>query len=218
MAELKYKIMDEEKNYYSIQKKFWAVFAPFYDIIVLPLSGTREKVVDFTEVKTGSKILDVATGTGKQAFAFARRGYDVVGVDLSEAMLSIATKKNKYGNLKLKVADATNLPFEPNSFDVVCVSFALHEMPLTVRGKVLREMVRVTKSKGTIVIVDYALPKSRIGRFFIYHLVKLFEGEHYAKFMKSDLKAAVEQAGIVINGELRILFGGGRIIKGTTTS
>ena len=218
LADLNYKIADEEQNYYSVQKKFWAIFAPFYNVVVLPLSRTRDKVVNFTEAKAGSKILDVATGTGKQAFAFARRGYDVVGVDLSEAMLKIATKKNKYGNLKFEVADATNLPFEPNSFDAACVSFALHEMPFTVREKVLREMVRVTKPEGTIVIIDFALPKNRIGRFFIYQLVKLFEGEHYVKFMKSDLKVSIEQAGISINGELRILFGCGRIIKGITTA
>ncbi len=172
--------------------------------------------MSFTNAPEKAKILDVATGTGKQAFAFARRGYDVIGVDLSEAMLKVATRKNRYGNLKLKVADATNLPFGNRSFDVACVSFALHEMPLTVREKVLGEMVRVTKAKGTIIIIDFALPDNKIGRFFIYHLVKSFEGEHYVKFMKSDLKASIEQAGIAIDGELRILLGGGRIIKGTS--
>jgi 2-polyprenyl-3-methyl-5-hydroxy-6-metoxy-1,4-benzoquinol methylase len=51
------------------------------------ISGLRGKVVDFTNPGSGSRILDVATGTGKQAFAFAKKGYDVIGVDLSEAML-----------------------------------------------------------------------------------------------------------------------------------
>lgn len=216
MKDRNYQITDEEKNYYSVQKKFWAFLAPFYDIAVAPISRIRERVVSFTNAPEKAKILDVATGTGKQAFAFARRGYDVIGVDLSEAMLKVATRKNRYGNLKLKVADATNLPFGNRSFDVACVSFALHEMPLTVREKVLGEMVRVTKAKGTIIIIDFALPDNKIGRFFIYHLVKSFEGEHYVKFMKSDLKASIEQAGIAIDGELRILLGGGRIIKGTS--
>ena len=209
-----HRIMDEEKNYYSIQKKFWTFFAPFYDFAVTPASGVRHWVVSFTNAPKGSKILDVATGTGKQAFAFAKRGYDVTGIDLSEAMLKIARKKNRYKNLKLEAADATSLPFESNSFDVSSISFALHEMPLSVREKVLREMVRVTKKNGTVVIIDFDLPKNKIGRFFVYHFVKLFEGDHYVKFMKSDLKASIEQAGIAINEEFRILFGGGRIIKG----
>ena len=211
-------IMIEEQNYYSIQKKFWTIFAPFYDIAVRPISKVRETVVDFTDAPKGAKILDVSTGTGKQAFAFAKEGYDVIGIDLSEAMLKIANKKNRYKNLKLEVADASKLPFETGGFDVSCVSFALHEMPLTVREKVLQEMVRVTKPKGTIVTIDFDLPKNRIGRFFIYHFVKLSEGEHYVKYIKADLKTSIKKAGIVITGELPVLLGGGRIIKGTVTA
>ena len=206
--------MDEEKEYYLLTKKFWSIFAPFYDIVVTPISRVRDKVVTFTEAKIGSRILDVATGTGKQAFAFAQRGYDVTGVDLSEAMLKIATKKNRYENVKFEVADATNLPFEDNSFDVSCVSFALHEMPATIREKALKEMARVTKLKGTIVIVDYALPKNKIGRFLIYRFVKLYEGEHYSKFIKSDFEALLRKSGIEIKGELLVLLGAGRILKG----
>ncbi|MBI3931154.1 MAG: methyltransferase domain-containing protein [Chloroflexi bacterium] len=206
--------MEEEKKYYLLTKKFWNIFAPFYDIVVTPISRVRDKVVTFTEAKIGSKILDVATGTGKQAFAFAKRGYDVTGVDLSEAMLRIADKKNKYENVKFEVADATNLPFEDNSFDVSCVSFALHEMPSTIREKALKEMVRATKLKGTIMIVDYALPKNKIGRFLIYRFVKLYEGEHYSKFIKSDFEALLRKSGIKIKGELLVLLGAGRILKG----
>ena len=215
MENWNYQATAEEINYYSIQKKFWTIFAPFYDIVVRPISSIREKVVSFTDAPGRGKILDVATGTGKQAFAFARNGYDVTGIDLSEAMLRIARRKNKYKNLKLQIADASNLPFGPASFDVACISFALHEMPLTVREKVLQEMVRVTKPDGTIVTVDFDLPKNRIGRFLIYHFVKSFEGEHYVRYIRSDLKKSIEKAGIVITNELPVLFGGGRIIKGT---
>jgi len=119
------KIMDEEEKYYSLTKKVFGILSPFYDIVTIPISRVGNKVVNFTNARSGSKILNVATGTGKQAFAFAKRGYDVIGVDLSEAMLNVGNKKNKYGNVKFEVADATMLPFEDNSFDVTCVSFAL---------------------------------------------------------------------------------------------
>src|SRR4030042_2238358 len=105
----------------------------------MPFSRVRDKVVNFTNVRNGSKILDVATGTGKQAFAFAKKGYDVIGIDLSEAMLKVANKKNKYENVKFEVADATNLPFEDNGFDVSCISFALHDMIPSIREKALKE-------------------------------------------------------------------------------
>lgn len=206
--------MDEEKEYYSLQRKVWDILAPFYDIVVAPFSRVRDKVVTFTGAKTGSKILDVATGTGKQAFAFAKRGYDVTVIDLSEAMLTVAKRKNKYENVKFEVADATNLPFQNNRFDVSCVSFALHEMPLTIREKVLKEMVRVTKPEGMIVIIDYALPKNQIGRFLIYRLVKLYEGKRYSEFIKSDFKALLRKSGIEIEEELPALLGAGKILKG----
>lgn len=62
--------------------------------------------MSFTNARYGAKILDVATGTGKQAFAFAKKGYDVIGIDLSEEMLKVADKKNKYENVRFEVADA----------------------------------------------------------------------------------------------------------------
>lgn len=139
------KLTDEEKEYYLLVRKVFAILAPFYDAIVAPFSSVRDRVVNFTNAQKGFKILDVATGTGQQAFAFEKKGYEVIGIDLSEAMLNVAKKKNKSRNAKFEVADATNLPFEDNRFDVSSVSFALHDMPLSVREKVLKEMVRVTK-------------------------------------------------------------------------
>lgn len=212
----RYKMTDEEEEYYSIVKKAFEELAPFYDIVTIsPVSSRlRDKVVDFTNARKGSKILDVGTGTGQQAFAFAKKGYDVIGIDLSEAMLEVANRKNKYENMKFEVADATNLPFENNHFDVSCASFVLHDMPLTIRKKVLKEMVRVTKPKGMIVIVDYALPENKIRRFLIYHFVKLYEGKYYLEFIKSDLEALLRKSGIEIKEELPVLLGAGRILNG----
>ncbi len=209
-------MMTEESDYYLIQRKFWNIFARFYDFVVWPVSKVREIVVAFVNAPKGAKILDVSTGTGKQAFAFAKKGYDVTGIDLSEAMLRIAGRKNKYKNLRFELADASRLPFEAGSFDVSCVSFALHEMPLTVREKVLQEMVRVTKPEGTIVTIDFDLPENKFTRFFIYNFVRLFEGQHYVRYIQSDLKISINKAGIVITGEIPVLLGGARIIKGTT--
>jgi len=172
--------------------------------------------VDFTDAKDGSRILDVATGTGGQAFAFARarRGYDVVGIDLSEEMLKVANQKNGNQNLRYQVADATNLPFEDDHFDVSCVSFALHEMPLAMREKAIEEMVRVTRPKGMIVVVDYALPENRIGRYLIFHPIKSLETKYYPEFVESDLKALLRKSGVEIGAERRAALGGVRILKG----
>jgi demethylmenaquinone methyltransferase/2-methoxy-6-polyprenyl-1,4-benzoquinol methylase len=101
----------EIRDYYSLQKKFWGIFAPFYDVFEVFSRRIRGKVVALADAKKGSKILDVATGTGKQAFAFAKEGYDVIGVDLSEAMLATARRKNAYPNASFEQGDATRLRF-----------------------------------------------------------------------------------------------------------
>lgn len=209
------KLTDEEKEYYLLVKKAFALLAPFYDIITIPFSGVRDRVVNFTNVQKGSKILDVATGTGEQAFAFAKRGYEVIGIDLSEAMLNVAKKKNKFKNVKFEVADATNLPFEDNSFNVSSVSFALHDMPLSIREKVLKEMVRVTKPQGIIVIADYDLPRNKIGKFLVYHFVALYEAEYYKTFIRSDLETLLHKNRIKIIDRATVMHRVGRILKGT---
>jgi len=207
-------ITDDEKAYYSLVEKVFGILAPFYDIVTAPFSSVRERVVDFTRAPEGSRILDIATGTGKQAFAFAKRGYDVSGIDLSEAMLKVAKKKNRYPNVKFEVGDAANLPFENASFDVACISFALHDMLLTIREKTLKEMVRVTRAEGTIVIIDYSLPENKIGRSLIYRLVKLYEGKFYVEFIHSDLRGLLSKSGIKVTEERSVLIGAARILKG----
>lgn len=206
--------MNEVVEYYALVKKAFDMLAPYYDGLTLPIAGVRKKVVDITNAKNGSTILDVATGTGKQAFAFAKRGYDVTGVDLTESMLEIARKTNKNGRVKFEIGDATRLRFKDNIFDVSCVSLALHDMPSTIRERVLKEMVRVTKAHGTIIIVDYALPNNRYKSFLVYHLVCLYEAEYYSQFVASDLKKILRECGIDVKKEQSVFFGAGRIWKG----
>ena len=206
--------MAEEKEYYALTKKAFDFLAPFYDLMTLPLIRVRSQVADFANAHKGSTVLDVATGTGQQAFAFAKRGYDVIGVDLTESMLEIARKDNKRGFVKFETADATHLRFEENSFDVSCISFALHDMPPNVREKVLQEMMRVTRPNGVIVIVDYDLPRNKIGKALIYRLITLYEGEYYKEFIVSGLDSLLRRTGIEITERISVLFGAGRILKG----
>jgi demethylmenaquinone methyltransferase/2-methoxy-6-polyprenyl-1,4-benzoquinol methylase len=208
------KLTDEEKKYYLLVRKAFAILAPYYDTVAAPFSSVRGRVVNFTKPQRGSKILDVATGTGQQAFAFAKKGYEVIGIDISEAMLSVAKKKNRYKNAKFEVADATNLPFEDNSFDVSSISFALHDMPLSIREKALKEMIRVTKPQGIIAIADYDLPRNKIGKFLVYHFVALFEAEYYKTFIKYDLETLLHKNRIKIIDKAAVMHGVGRILKG----
>lgn len=199
---------DEERHYYALNAKVWRLVAPVYDAIVFPLKQLRRRVAELAGVGASSRVLDVATGTGAQALAFADAGAEVVGIDLSGSMLGIARRKVRDSKVSFHVADATELPFEDACFEVSCVSFALHEMPVSVRQRVLLEMARVTKPSGTIVVVDYTLPENPIARTLIFHLVKLYERDHYAEFVQSDLHAMLNRAGLAAQMDVRVSPGG----------
>jgi len=206
--------MNEEKEYYALTKKAFDFLAPFYNIMTLPPAQVRNQVVDIATVGKCSKVLDVATGTGQQAFAFAKSGHDVTGVDLTESMLAIARRHNKNGSVKFEIGDATQLRFEENTFNISSVSFALHDMPVNIRKKVLREMVRVTKPDGVIIIVDYDLPHNKISRVLIYRLITLYESEYYKQFIDSDLDSLLHKTGIRVIERVSVLLGAVRILKG----
>ncbi|NUQ76844.1 MAG: methyltransferase domain-containing protein [Polyangiaceae bacterium] len=205
---------EEEQRYYALSRRVYAIFAHLYDAVTVPLQRLRPEVASAIELPPGARVLDVATGTGGQAFAFAEKAQEVVGVDLSDAMLRVARRKNRWPNLTFQKADAASLPFEDASFDASCVSFALHEMPKSIRERVVREMARVTKPGGPIIVVDYALPRNPITRSVVYHAVKLYERDHYASFVRSDLVALLKSAGIDFMEHRPALWGLAKITIG----
>lgn len=172
------------------------------------------QVVDVAGAPRGARILDVATGTGAQAFAFANRGYSVDGIDLSEEMLNIAQRHNTYGTVSFRQADATQLPFEDGEFDVACISFALHDMPPSVSALVLSEMVRVSRTDGIIMIVEYAVPPPSVWHALLLRLARWGETAYFPAFITSDFRGLIESVGITIEREVAVLMGFGRITRG----
>jgi len=178
------------EDYYSYVSKFFGKWARFYNLVSIFASGTRDKVVDLVDLQRNSKILDVCTGTGDQALAFGKKGYVVTGVDLSEEMLHLAEKKNKYENVSFIIADAANLPFKDDCFDATCISLALHDMPQDIRDAVLDEIRRVSIK---IVVVDYNVPKNRLHRWFHTSVASIYESKYYRDFAKRDLIEILQQ-------------------------
>jgi len=107
-------------------------------------------------------ILDIATGTGDLAIeALILNPDKVIGVDIAENMLKVGRKKiqNKKLNnlLELKQADVSSLPFKENTFDAVTVAFGVRNFEDLTLG--LREMNRVLKPEGKVVILEFSNPK-----------------------------------------------------------
>ena len=204
----------EERAYYSLNHAAYRVFAPFYDLVTRPMRRLRGEVAGVLPLDRRMRVLDVATGTGAQAQALGERAGEVIGIDLSESMLRVARRKNRLANVTFQRANATELPFADRSFDASCVSFALHEMPLSIREQVVREMARVTKPGGAIAVVDYGLPSNAVARWAVYHFVKLYEPYSYVEFMRSDVRALLRTAGIVVDAQRQALHGTAVIFSG----
>jgi demethylmenaquinone methyltransferase / 2-methoxy-6-polyprenyl-1,4-benzoquinol methylase len=101
-------------------------------------------------------VLDVATGTGDLALAIQRRlpGVEITGTDFCEEMLAIARRA---GLQRTVEADALQLPFATGSFDVVTVAYGLRNMASW--RDALKEMGRVLRPGGRLVILDFSLPE-----------------------------------------------------------
>ena len=123
----------------------------------------RRALVGYARAHMGERVLDVATGTGDVAIAFARRtrAAVVVGLDPSEGMLEVASKKLAQealdGRVRLVEADALALPLADASVDVVSIAFGLRNLPDYERG--MREMARVLKPGGRLVILEFLPPR-----------------------------------------------------------
>ncbi len=109
----------------------------------------------------GQRILDLAAGTGVSSAVLARSGAEVVAADFSPGML--AEGERRHGgipNLTFVEADAENLPFDDDEFDAVTMSFGLRNVADPKRA--LRELLRVTKPGGRIVICEFSHPPGRV--------------------------------------------------------
>jgi SAM-dependent methyltransferase len=113
------------------------------------------RLVSAARLRETERVLDIATGPGYIAEAFAKNSREVVGMDLTEAMLDIArTRTAEHGvkNISFRAGDAQNLPFGEGKFDVVVCRLALHHVRQPAR--VLAEMARVCRRGGMVLVED----------------------------------------------------------------
>ena len=123
----------------------------------------RERAADLARVGPGDRALDVATGTGDLAIELASRGASVVGSDFSEGMLDVARRKAP--GLTWEQGNALALPYEDGAFDAATVGFGARNFSDLPQG--LREMGRVVKPGGRVVVLEITTPqKPPLSTFF----------------------------------------------------
>lgn len=168
-----------------------------YETIIDPiLKDIRELVVKTSGMKAGDKALDVCCGTGAQSLIYARHGVTSSGIDNNPDMIAIANKNKarcKLGNASFILGDAGELPYGDNNFDYVSVSFAIHDKEGDLKDKIIGEMKRVVKDKGTLIFIDFNTPLPGSAYGLMVRLVEfLAGGSHYQGFKEYNSSGGLD--------------------------
>ncbi len=157
----------------QVQQMFSDI-APRYDLANDAMSfglhrTWRSRAVKLAEVTPGMAVLDCATGTGDLALAFKKAvgpGGSVVGTDFCADMLKFAPAKAQKAGLpvKFEVADAMKLPYENDAFDRASIAFGIRNVDDPV--VCLKELARVVKSGGRVVVLEFGQPSGVFGGIF----------------------------------------------------
>ena len=159
-------------------------------------SALAQLVAKVAPPSTG-KVLDIGTGAGHTAIAFAPHVAGVVAFDLTPQMLE-ETRRNAQArgitNLTTSQGAAENLPFDPASFDIVVCRLTTHHFANLPQA--IGEMARVLKSGGHLVIVDSDVPEDKELDRQINEIELLRDPSHVRNYSESEWRALVEAAGL----------------------
>jgi len=158
-------------------REMFADIAPTYDLVNSVLSfgvhhRWRKRAVRDSGAAPGQSVLDCATGTGDLALTFKRAVGDtghVLGTDFCAEMIVPAPAKAEKRGLAVdfEVADAMDLPYADDRFDIASISFGIRNVDDPVVA--LREMARVVKPGGRVVVLEFGQPRGLFGAAFRFY-------------------------------------------------
>ena len=175
---------------------FWDRVAPLYDAFENTVNrasyeGTALAVAQM--IGPGDEVLECACGTGAISAAIAPACARLVATDYSEGMLKQARKKlAKRSNVTVEQADITALPYADDSFDVAVAGNVIHLLPDPEQA--LRELARVVRPGGTIILPTYIEPLTRKQGMIPALLARLGVGFE-RRFTQASYRAFVEGMG-----------------------
>ena len=155
-------VADPFSEFKAKQREAWAHYIPLEAVAIAPAG----RLVAFSGLRPGDKVLDVACGTGVVAITARRAGATVTGLDLTPKLLERARENAEIAGLKdieWREGDAEALPFKDGTFDVVLSQFGHIFAPRP--DVTIREMLRVLKPGGRIAFTTWP-PEHAIGRLF----------------------------------------------------
>ena len=184
--------------------------AKLYDTLFEPLNSALRSIgMNMFPPREGMAVLDVGCGTGIRIEFYQKAGCNVFGIDQSSSMLQVA--RNRLGeNADLCMGDASNMPFQDKVFDLIVISFVLHEMPRAVRAAAINESKRILKDDGRILLIDFHPGPIRPLKGWIFKgistLVEIAAGREHFKnyrdfFANKSLPGLISTHGLSVDKE-----------------
>ncbi len=182
-----------------IQREFTKQAAAYAANPTIIDSDWAGRLVQTVQPTPDSRVLDVATGPGYVALAFATVAREVVGFDLTDAPLEIARKNQAergVENVYFESADARQLPLEDGSFDIVVCRLAFHHLDSP--KQVLSEMVRVCRPGGKVAVQDMIASEQADRADYYNHWERLRDASHTRALSVGQLVALYGEAQLEI--------------------
>lgn len=192
--------MSEQTSKQAIQQQFGGSAAAYVASAVHASNSDLQRMVTLAELRGDERVLDIATGGGHVALAFAPWVRAVLATDLTPAMLAAAARfaaERGATNVRFEVADAEALPYEDNSFDVVTCRVAAHHFGDVPRF--VREAVRLLRPGGVLLLDDTIAPEDPTLDRLINALEVLRDPTHVRDYTVSEWRGWCEAAGVQVD-------------------
>ena len=194
----------------KMKKSVWDIFAPIYERVMKSQQNIYNYLYDhISEAVKGKIVLELATGPGMIAKHIASSAKSVVATDFAPKMIETAQKGIVPQNVTFKVADAENLIFAENSFDVVIIANALHIIPNPI--KVLNEIDRVLKEDGILIAPNFIVRDS--GKSNLWQKIIALAGVKFNhEWTADEYKSFLEENGWkvskseIVKGRIDLLY------------
>jgi ubiquinone/menaquinone biosynthesis C-methylase UbiE len=181
------------------QDRFARSAREYVESSILAEGWELRRMVELAQLAGGERVLDVATGGGHTALAFAPQVREVVASDITPDMLDAAARHlagRGARNVRFEIADAEALPYADREFDVVTARLAPHHFPEPQRF--VNEAARVLTAGGRLVIFDNMTPEDDELDAFMNRFETWRDPSHFRAHRSSEWQAMLQTAGLLV--------------------
>jgi len=191
--------MNEEETKERVQLQFGKNAKNYVTSKLHAKGKDLSKLLQIADVCETDHVLDIATGGGHTANAFAPLCKQVTALDLTNEILTVARnfiEGNGYINTDFVQGDAEKLPFPDETFDLITCRIAAHHFPHV--HDFIHESYRTLKKGGTFYLIDNVAPENNELDKFYNHIEKERDYSHHRAFKKSEWIQMVEECGFIL--------------------